>query len=91
MENYIQGIIIVYLTIINIAAFAAFGIDKAKAKRGKWRTPEKTLIGMAVLGGSVGALIGMGIWHHKTKHKKFTVGIPIILLLQIAFGIFLIQ
>ncbi|MBQ4214710.1 MAG: DUF1294 domain-containing protein [Bacteroidales bacterium] len=75
--------IILYLLAINIAAFIAFGIDKYKAKRDKWRVPESTLLTMAVLGGSIGALAGMKIWRHKTLHNKFRIGIPVILALQI--------
>ncbi len=75
--------IILYLLAINIAAFIAFGIDKYKAKRDKWRIPESTLLTMAVLGGSIGALAGMKIWRHKTLHNKFRIGIPVILVLQI--------
>lgn len=75
--------IILYLLAINIATFIAFGIDKYKAKRDKWRIPESTLLTMAVLGGSIGALAGMKIWRHKTLHNKFRIGIPVILVLQI--------
>lgn len=75
--------IILYLLAINIAALIAFGIDKYKAKRDKWRIPESTLLTMAVLGGSIGALAGMKIWRHKTLHNKFRIGIPVILVLQI--------
>ncbi len=82
METNISTIIL-YLLAINIAAFIAFGIDKYKAKRDKWRIPESTLLTMAVLGGSIGALAGMKIWRHKTLHNKFRIGIPVILVLQI--------
>ena len=82
METNISTIIL-YLLAINIAAFIAFGIDKHKAKRDKWRIPESTLLTMAVLGGSIGALAGMKIWRHKTLHNKFRIGIPVILALQI--------
>ncbi len=75
--------IILYVLAINIATFIAFGIDKYKAKRDKWRIPESTLLTMAVLGGSIGALAGMKIWRHKTLHNKFQIGIPVILALQI--------
>ena len=83
MERVIVG----YLLIINLLAFAAFGIDKYKAMRHAWRIPEKTLFGVALLGGSVGAIIGMRIFHHKTKHWYFVVGMPLILALQVAGGI----
>ena len=81
--------VIIYLVIINIATFFTFGIDKWKAKRAKWRIREAALLTLAVLGGSVGAWLGMKVWRHKTKHKKFKYGIPIILILQIAIALFL--
>ena len=77
-------IILLYLFAINIVAFFAFGIDKLKAKRDKWRIPESTVLSMAVLGGSIGALAGMKVWRHKTLHDKFRIGIPVIIALQIA-------
>ena len=77
-------IILLYLFAINIVAFFAFGIDELKAKRDKWRIPESTLLSMAVLGGSIGALAGMKVWRHKTLHDKFRIGIPVIIALQIA-------
>ena len=76
-------LLIVYLLLINIAAFALFGADKKKARRGDWRISEKALFLSAVLGGSLGALIGMWLFHHKTKHWYFVIGIPAILVLQI--------
>lgn len=75
---------IVYLVLINIAAFIMYGADKHKAKKGQWRIPEKTLIGVAALGGSIGAVLGMRLFRHKTKHPKFYIGVPVIILLQIA-------
>ena len=76
---------IVYILIgINILTFQIFGIDKYKAKQGKWRISEATLLTLAVIGGSIGALLGMKVWHHKTLHKKFKYGLPLILLAQIA-------
>ena len=74
----------IYLAAINVVTFFIFGIDKWKAKRSKWRIPETTLLGLAVIGGSIGAWLGMKVWHHKTMHKKFKYGIPLILLAQIA-------
>lgn len=74
----------VYLIPVNIAAFALYGIDKQKAKLGMWRIPEKTLLGIAIAGGSIGAIAGMNFFHHKTKHVQFRYGLPIILALQIA-------
>ena len=76
-------LLIVYLLLINIAAFALFGADKRKARRGDWRISEKGLFLSAVLGGSLGAMIGMRLFHHKTKHWYFVIGIPTIFVLQI--------
>lgn len=78
----VNGIVFAYLLMINTAAFLVFGWDKLKAKRDGWRVPEKTLLALAVIGGSVGALIGMRVFRHKTKKAKFTVGIPVILIMQ---------
>ena len=80
----IQEIIIIYLTSINLATFITYGIDKMKAKRSKWRIREASLLLLAVLGGSIGALLGMKVWHHKTMHKKFKYGVPAILIVQMA-------
>ena len=80
----IQKIIIIYLTSINVAMIITYGIDKLKAKRSKWRIREASLLLLAVLGGSIGALLGMKVWHHKTMHKKFKYGVPAILIVQMA-------
>lgn len=77
-------LLLIYLLVINIITFFLYGIDKWKAKHAKWRIPESTLLGMAALGGSIGAWLGMNSWHHKTLHKKFKYGIPVIILIQIA-------
>ena len=79
-----------YLLLINAAAFLLTLADKRKAKKNRWRIPERTLIGSAVLGGSVGALLGMYTFRHKTKHLKFTLGVPAILIAQLALAVFLI-
>ena len=76
--------LLIYLAVINVLTFFMYGIDKIKAKRNKWRIRETALLGLAVLGGSVGAWIGMMVWRHKTMHKKFRYGIPLILIAQIA-------
>ena len=78
-----------YLLAINVVTFIVYGIDKYKAKKAKWRIPEATLLLLAVLGGSIGAWMGMKVWHHKTMHKKFKYGIPAILLIQIALMAYL--
>lgn len=72
-----------YLLIVNVAAFLLMLVDKGRAKKNLWRVPEKTLMGIAIIGGSVGALLGMYTFRHKTKHPKFTIGIPVILAVQI--------
>ena len=77
-------ILYVYLAVITLVTFFLFGIDKYKAKKSKWRVKESTLIWLAVFGGSVGAWLGMKVWHHKTQHNKFRIGIPAIFLLQVA-------
>lgn len=78
-----------YLLAVNVVAFILFGVDKYNARMGNRRIREVTLLAMAALGGSIGAWVGMRIWHHKTKHQKFRYGIPFIILLQIALIIFL--
>ena len=78
-----------YLFAINIVSFFLYGIDKYKAKKNKWRISEATLLMMAVIGGSIGAWVGMRLWHHKTMHKKFKYGIPIIITLQVCLVVFL--
>lgn len=78
-----------YLIAINFITFIVYGIDKYKAKKSKWRIPEATLLLIAVIGGSIGAWTGMKVWHHKTMHKKFKNGIPIILVLQCILFIYL--
>ena len=73
-----------WLILINVAAFALMGVDKYRARRGLWRVPERTLMTAALMGGSVGAILGMELFRHKTRHTKFTVGLPLILLAQAA-------
>ena len=80
---------IYYLFAINIVSFFLYGIDKYKAKKNKWRIPEATLLMIAVIGGSIGAWVGMRLWHHKTMHKKFKYGIPIIIILQVCLVVYL--
>ena len=80
----IANALLYYLIVITIVTFLVYGIDKWKAKQGSWRISEATLLILAVIGGSIGALFGMKVWHHKTMHKKFKYGLPLILLAQIA-------
>ncbi len=81
---------LLYLLLINAVGFALMLIDKWKAKHNRWRIKEATLMTVAALGGSVGSLLGMYTVRHKTKHLKFTVGIPLILVAQIFAAIYLI-
>lgn len=78
--------LIIYLVIINVMTFIVYGIDKRKAKQSKWRIRESTLLGMAAVGGSIGALLAMKILRHKTLHNQFKYGVPLILVAQIAIG-----
>lgn len=76
-------IALIYLLVINLVAFFTMGIDKWKARKDKWRVPEKTLFLLVLLGGSVGGILGMNVFRHKTKHWYFRIGFPLILVLQI--------
>lgn len=87
--NEIHIILTIYLIAINIATFFVYGIDKWKARRSKWRIPESTLLTLAVLGGSIGAFIGMRTWHHKTMHNKFKYGVPLIINLQVVLAVYI--
>lgn len=78
------GIIFIYLLIINLVGFLAMGIDKRKAVKQLWRIPEANLFLFALLGGSLGSIIGMHLFHHKTRHWYFLYGMPFILIVQIA-------
>ena len=96
-------IVLIYLAVIrssfarllptgrkNVVTFFMYGVDKWKAKKSKWRIREAALLGLAVLGGSIGAWLGMKVWHHKTLHKKFKYGVPAIIIIQLALiGYFL--
>ena len=79
----IHSSLILYLVIINVITFVIFGVDKYKAIRQEWRIRESTLLGLALVGGSIGGWLAMYIFHHKTKKVKFFVGIPVILAIQI--------
>ena len=80
---------ICYLLAVNIATFLLYGIDKYKAKKNQWRISEATLLTMAAIGGSIGAWAGMQLWHHKTMHKKFKYGIPVIIIMQVCLVVYL--
>lgn len=84
------GALVVWLIAINLVTFAVYGADKRRARRGAWRVPEKTLFLLPLLGGSVGALLGMRVFRHKTKHWYFVWGVPAILLAQLALAVWLL-
>lgn len=86
LTNHLTAVI-VYLAIVNLISFVAFGLDKRRAKKHRWRIPEITLIMFAAIGGSIGALIGMFFWHHKTKKIKFLFCVPALLVLWIAAAV----
>ena len=81
--------LLIYLLIINALAFALMLMDKRKAIKGHWRVPEKTLLGAALLGGSLGCLLGMYTVRHKTKHLQFSIGVPVILAIEIIIFVFI--
>ena len=86
----ILHIALIYLAVTNVVTFFMYGVDKWKAKMSKWRIRETALLGLAVFGGSIGAWLGMKVWHHKTQHKKFKYGVPAIIIVQLAIiGYFL--
>ncbi len=82
--------LIIYLILINAVAFILMLVDKFKARKNLWRIPEAVLIGSAILGGSIGALSGMYLVRHKTRHPKFTIGVPLILALQIVAAVIIL-
>lgn len=84
------GALAVWLIAINLVTFAVYGADKRRARRGAWRVPEKTLFLLPLLGGSVGALLGMRVFRHKTRHWYFVWGVPAILLAQLALAVWLL-
>lgn len=79
---------IIYLFVINIITYFLYGLDKQKAKQNRWRIPEKVLLGLAAFGGTIGALLGMRMFRHKTQKWKFKLGVPVILAIQIALVIY---
>ena len=78
----------IYFLVINLAGFISMGIDKKRAKKNKWRIPEKRLFLIAILGGSLGSILGMQIFRHKTKHTSFKIGMPCIFILQVIIVIY---
>ena len=83
--------ILLLLAAVNLLAFVLYGVDKLKAKKGAWRIPEATLLLVAFLGGSLGALLGMEIFRHKTKHAKFRILVPLFLILHIALAVYMVK
>ena len=90
MATILLYVILAYLIIMNIAGFASMGIDKAKAKKNAWRIPEATLFMIAILGGSIGSILGMQVFRHKTKHWYFAVGMPVIFFAQLALTVLIL-
>lgn len=88
MNEQVIRLLLVYLVLSNLLSLSLFGIDKWKAKHTKWRISEKTLLLVAAIGGSIGAWVGMKLWHHKTQHKKFKYGVPLIFIIQLAALLF---
>ena len=88
MTKYLLYALLLYLAAMNIAAFLLYGIDKWKSCHAKWRVTEARLLTVALLGGSLGAFLGMKIWHHKTLHPRFRYGLPLILFLHLALTLF---
>lgn len=78
-----KSILPAYLALMSLCAFVLCGVDKGRAKKGAWRIPEGTLLLTAALGGSLGLLLGMRLFHHKTRKKRFTVTVPLLLILQL--------
>ena len=82
-------IFVTYLVLVNAAGFILMLVDKQKARKGAWRISEATLLGTALIGGSIGSIAGMNLFRHKTKHLKFSLGLPVILALQIMVALFI--
>lgn len=86
----IKTVLATYFIIVNIVGFIMSAVDKSAAKRHKWRVPEKNLFAVSLLGGAVGTLMSMLIFRHKTKHKRFMIGIPLIIFVQLSVYIYII-
>ena len=87
----LQKVFLAYIAVISFITFAAFGIDKWKAASHRWRISEAALIGLCLIGGSVGGLLGMHIFHHKTRKPAFFIGVPAILILQAVLLVYCIR
>ena len=88
MKGLPLHVALAYFITVNVLGLVLFGIDKWKAKHDKWRISEATLLSVTAIGGSIGAWVGMKVWHHKTMHKKFKYGIPLVMVLQLALLLF---
>lgn len=86
-----EKMILIYLLSVNFAALCLYGLDKYKAIKHQWRIPERNLIGIALFGGGVGAYLGMRVFHHKTKHPKFSIGVPIIIVIEAVIAALLVK
>lgn len=89
MNAAVRTALLVWLAGVNVVTFALYGIDKYKAKKGRWRIPERTLLLLPLLGGSAGGILGMAAFHHKTRHWYFRIGLPVMFLLQTALAVYL--
>ena len=89
MNAAVRTALLVWLAGVNVVTFALYGIDKYRAKKGRWRIPERTLLLLPLLGGSVGGILGMAAFHHKTRHWYFRVGLPAMFLVQAALSVYL--
>ena len=83
-------LLLIYLFLINAVGFCFMLSDKTKAKKNKWRIPEATLLGIVLIGGSLGVMLGMKLFRHKTLHLKFSIGVPLILAIQIMIGVLIL-
>lgn len=83
------NLVLYFLLTLNVVTFIAYGIDKQRARKGRWRISEQTLLLLPMIGGSVGGYLGMKIWRHKTQHKKFRYGLPAILIIHCAIVSFI--
>lgn len=89
MNVAVRAALLVWLAGVNVVTFILYGVDKSRAKKGRWRIPEKTLLLLPLLGGSAGGILGMATFHHKTRHWYFRIGLPVMFLLQVALAVYL--
>ena len=90
MNVAVRAALLVWLAGVNVVTFILYGVDKSRAKKGRWRIPEKTLLLLPLLGGSVGGILGMAAFHHKTRHWYLRIGLPGMFLLQAAGAVYLL-